>query len=167
MNKTFAIIICRGIALFFILKGLNYLPDLLIGMQQIDPSEAKKVIKIYLFGNIFVPVLVGLFIFWKSGLVALTLTGSTKENAFLDDAGLVRAGSFILGVWLLIRGVNELVSYIVLRNYTEDPFSQLSNITEPVVLEKIVVIASSFILGILLILGCKFLSKIYIKLKNA
>lgn len=143
------------------------MPDLLIGIQQIDPSEAKKVIQIYLFGNIFVPVLVGLFIFWKSGLVALMLIGSAKENASLDDAGLVRAGSFILGVWLLIRGVNELVSYLALKNYTEDPFSQLSNITEPIVLEKIVVILSNFILGFLLILGCKFLSKIYIKLKNA
>ncbi len=167
MNKEFAILLCRGIALFFILKGLNLLPDLIIALQRIDPSEADEVITYYLFGNILAPLLIGIFIFWKSGLLGLILISSSKDEIRVDDHGLVRAGSFILGLWLIIRGVNEVVSYLVLKNSMEDPYVKLSIMSEPILVEKIVVTASSFIIGILLILGSKYMVKLYTKIKYA
>ena len=60
-----------------------------------------------------------------------------------------------------------MVLYLVLKNSMEDPYVKLSIMSEPILIEKIVVTLSSFILGILLILGSKYIMKFYIKIKYA
>ncbi|PRY73671.1 hypothetical protein [Halomonas ventosae] len=108
--KPFSILLIRLLGLYLVLKTLfSVVPALaLLGPNAAEPGVGKLLL-IYL-ATVGVPMLGGVLLWCFAGRLAARLHGEVEEAARVRDDDLVRAGTFLIGVYLVVRHVGMLVA---------------------------------------------------------
>ena len=108
--KPFSILLIRLLGLYLFLKTLfAVVPALaLLGPNAAEP-EVGKVLLVYL-ATVGVPMLGGVLLWCFAGRLAERLHGDAETGARIADDDLVRAGTFLIGVYLVVRHVGMLVA---------------------------------------------------------
>ncbi len=108
--KPFSILLIRLLGLYLFLKTLfAVVPALaLLGPNAAEPGVGKLLL-IYV-ATVGVPMLGGVLLWCFAGRLAERLHGDTETGARIADDDLVRAGTFLIGVYLVVRHVGMLVA---------------------------------------------------------
>ncbi|MDZ7852087.1 MAG: hypothetical protein U5L98_05385 [Halomonas sp.] len=112
--KPFSILLIRLLGLYLFLETLfSVVPALaLLGSNAAEP-EVGKLLLMYL-ATVAVPMLGGVLLWCFAGRLADRLHGSREADgesgARIRDDDLVRAGTFLIGVTLVVRHVGVLVA---------------------------------------------------------
>lgn len=108
--KPFSILLIRLLGLYLFLETLfSVVPALaLLGPNAAEP-EVGKLLLVYL-ATVGVPMLGGVLLWCFAGRLADKLHGEVEEEGWVKDDDLVRAGTFLIGVYLVVRHVGVLVA---------------------------------------------------------
>ncbi len=108
--KPFSILLIRLLGLYLFLKTLfSVVPALaLLGPNAAEPGLGKLLL-IYV-ATVGVPMLGGVLLWCFAGRLADKLHGEVEEEGRVRDDDLVRAGTFLIGVYLVVGHVGMLVA---------------------------------------------------------
>jgi len=159
MTKEVSILIVRAAALFLLLNALSGF-SYILNVLSYGPDYSEGISLVTLWGRVLIPAFLSIFMFWKSRLIGLIMSGAPSDDIKVNEEGLVRAGTFLFGVWLLINTVGEATGYIstirLQQNIGVDSTSR--NVGSDTALMV------SFLVSLFLILGNRLVSKFYRKL---
>jgi len=108
--KPFSILLIRLLGLYLFLETLfSVVPALaLLGSNAAEPGVGKLLL-MYL-AIVAVPMVGGWLLWCFAGRLADKLHGEVVEEGRVTDDDLVRAGTFLIGVYLMVRHVGVLVA---------------------------------------------------------
>lgn len=143
--KAFSILLIRVMALFLFLRTLfSVLPALLApDLKEIWSAEMLPA----LIATVVVPIAGGLVLWFAAPSLAGRIHVEADSGVNASDDELVRAGTFLIGVYLLVRHIGMLIG-----SYAS------SGAISP---EPVIVIAAS----LAMILGAGFFGTMYAKIK--
>lgn len=143
--KPFSILLIRVLGLYLFLKALFSVLPAFLGPYASELWSAEWLPM--LVATAAVPMLGGVLLWCFAGRLAGRLYGDAEAGIGVGDEELVRAGSFLIGVYLLVRHAGTLVG-----GYAS---------TGAIAYESLIVVVAS--LG--MILGTGFLGALYLKVK--
>ncbi|MDR5906989.1 hypothetical protein [Franzmannia qiaohouensis] len=109
--KPFSILLIRLLGLYLFLKTLfSVLPALISPMGS---SYWSAEVFPMLMATVAVPMVGGVLLWCFAGRLAGRLHGDSDAGVDATDVDLVRAGTFLIGVYLLVRYVSMLVGVYV------------------------------------------------------
>lgn len=106
--KPFSILLIRLLGLYLFLKTLFSLLPALLGSNagELWSGELLPV----LVATVAVPMVGGVLLWGFAGRLAVRLHGEAEAAGRIKDEDLVRAGTFLIGVYLVVRHVGMLVA---------------------------------------------------------
>lgn len=109
--KPFSILLIRLLGLYLLLKTLFSVLPALIGPM--GGSYWSAEVLPLLMATLAVPMLGGVLLWCFAGRLAGRLHGDARGDVQVKDDDLVRAGTFLIGVYLLVRYIGMLVGAYV------------------------------------------------------
>ncbi|SDO07324.1 hypothetical protein [Vreelandella arcis] len=146
--KPFSILLIRILAIYLAIKPLIAMSPLLFSAN-LDAELHQWLPGVV--ATVFIPVLAGIVLWFGAGALATKIYGpyGVETSVQVNEAGLVRAGSFLIGVYLFVQHTGTALSQWAWGGIID--------------YGSLVVIA----LGSGLIVGTSLIGKLYNKIKYA
>ncbi|WP_447957646.1 hypothetical protein [Vreelandella sp. EE7] len=105
---AFSVLLIRVLAIYLVVSPLY---TLAFSLQNIFTAELESPWLPVMVTSLVVPLLIGAVLWLKAPTIAQKIHQSdTQADASVDEAGLVRAGSFLIGVYLFVQQVGNVIS---------------------------------------------------------
>lgn len=159
--NSIAIIGLRIISIYQIVTGINAIAGMSIALPVVN-SNFKEGLSTLQLLSIAIPLLSGVVIWILSVPISRYVTNSqSTEVNLIDDASIVAAGTFLIGVYLAFSQLPML--FFVIEKYNELEYGMEStSITSAIKLSSI-----NFVIGLLLMIGNGSFVKVYKWLRTA
>ncbi|WP_447555976.1 hypothetical protein [Vreelandella sp. EE22] len=144
--QTFSVLLIRVLAVYLVINPLLALGSGLMSAYSAGEYEQWRLFLI----NGFLPVLlIGGLLWFKASAIAQKLHEQDNPSGLaLSEAGLVRAGSFLIGVYLLVQHLGSLIGRLSFVGGID--YGSLAVV----------------ILSLLLILGVGFIERLYYRFRH-
>ncbi|WP_444957936.1 hypothetical protein [Microbulbifer sp. ZKSA002] len=160
MTKNLGILFCRAIAVVLVVIAIPNIAYVL--HMAITGNYDPEVAILTLMLQVVVPLFLAVVFFAKSRLLAYLITGGVENDISASETGIVRAGTFLLGLWLLVKSLPELSNL-----YSKTRLMNELGYDKPELwLENNITLIFTLFLGVCLILGSRVVGSAYTKLRD-